>query len=152
MTVNYATEILPDLWVGDKRCIRDTKFLKDNKFKCIVNCSKKIEINDDYMDAEYIHLMIGDKSHTDLFRDNLELYKKFDDIIKFIHKYLCQNKAVLVYCKGGLQRAPTIIAGYIMRYGKVSSECAINYIKTKKDGVFQPRVNFYLTLEKYTSL
>ena len=147
--INHSTEIIPDLWIGDKRSIYDTKFLKDNKFKCIINCTKNIEINDHYKHAEYTHIMIGENSHTDLFKDNLELYKKMDDLIAYIHKFLSQNLSVLIYCKGCIQRAPTIAACYLINHGCMTIDKSIDHIKTKRENVFQPRVSFYLTLEKY---
>ena len=149
MSMQLATEIIPDLWIGDQRSIKNTKFLKENKFSCIINCTKNIEINEDYMGTEIVNIMIGENEHTDLLKDNLELYKKIDDIVEYIHRYLCKNKSVLVYCQGCIQRAPTIVAAYIMKYGKVDIDKAINDIKTKRENCFQPRVNFYLTLQKY---
>jgi len=36
-----------------------------------------------------------------------------------------------------------------MKYGKVSSKQAVEYIKSKRSDAFEPRINFYMTLQKF---
>lgn len=147
--MNSATEIIPDLWIGDKYSIEDVTFLSENKFKCIINCTKDLDFNDNYMNAENIRISVGDNPSINLFENNMEMYDKLDDIIKYIHYHLGKNESVLVYCHAGIQRSATIVAGYIMEYGKVSAKQAIEYIKSKRSECFTPRVNFYMALQKF---
>lgn len=147
--MNDATEILPDLWIGNSNCIEDMIFLSENNFQCIINCTKDVHFNNNYTKAEQIRLSIDDHPTTNLFDDNMEMYDKMKDIVKYIHHYLCQNKSVLVYCSAGKQRSPTIAAAYIMEYGKVMAKQAVEYIKSKRAECFEPRVNFYLALQKF---
>jgi dual specificity MAP kinase phosphatase len=147
--MNDATEIFPDLWIGNSKCIEDMVFLTENKFQCIINCTKDIKFNNTYMEAEQVRLSIDDHPTTNLFDNNMEMFDKLSDIVKYIHHYLCQNKPVLVYCSAGKQRSPTVVAAYIMQYGKVTAKQAIEYIKSKSVECFEPRVNFYLSLQKF---
>ena len=147
--MNSATEILPDLWIGDKHSVEDLIFLSENKIKCIINCTKDLDFNHQYNQAEYIRLSIDDHPKISIFDDNMNMYSKLEDIIKYIHSYLGRNNSVLVYCSAGKQRAPTIVAGYIMHYGKVSARQAIEYIKSKRPGCFEPAVNFYMAIQKF---
>jgi len=144
-----ATEIIPDLWVGDRDSIEDLIFLNDNKFNLIINCTRDVEFNKHYTNCENIRLPIDDQPHRNLFQSNIDLYNKLEDIVEYIHEYLGQNKSVLIFCKEGRQRSPTVIAGYIMKYGKVSSKQAVEYIKSKRSDAFEPRINFYMTLQKF---
>lgn len=141
----HPTEIFPDLWIGDHTCIDNLIFLSENKFKCIINCSKDLHFNKNYTHSENIRLVIDDNN---LFQNNIDMFNKIEDIIKYIHHYLSQNKSVLVYCNDGRQRSPTVVAAYIMKYGKVSAKQAVEYIRSKRPDVFEPRVNFYFTLQK----
>jgi hypothetical protein len=147
--MNDATEILPDLWIGNKNCIEDMMFLSENNFQCIVNCTKDIHFNNNYTKAEQVRLSIDDNPTTNLFDNNMKMYNRMIDITKYIHYYLCQNKAVLIYCHNCQQLSPTIVAAYIMLYGKVNAKQSVEYIKTKRVDSFMPRVNFYLALQKF---
>lgn len=145
---NY-TEILPDLWIGNKHSVEDILFLHKNKIKCIINCTKDLEFNVNYTKAENIRLMIDDHPNTTLYQDNMDLYEKLDDIVNYIHYYLCRGEGVLVFCNACKQRSPSLVAGYIMKYGEVSAKQAIEYIQTKRTDCFSPKVNFYIALQKY---
>lgn len=143
------TEIMPDLWVGDKDSIEDTIFLQKYKIDCIINCTKELNFKSYYTKAEIIGLDIHDSGHSTSFKDNMELYKKLEDIVEYIHNYLGSNKTVLVYSNLGEQRAPSVAAAYIIKYGCVSAKQAIEYIQSKHVKSFVPRVNFYIALQKF---
>ena len=146
--MNDATEILPDLWIGNSKCIENMMFLSENEFQCIINCTKDIHFNNNYTEAEQIRLAVDDNPNTNLYDNNIDMYNKLIDIITYIHRYLCQNKSVLIYCSAGKQRSATVAAAYIIKYGKVTSKQAVEYIKSKRSECFNPRVNFYLCLQK----
>ncbi len=141
------TEIIPDLWIGNKYCIEDLTFLSENQFECIINCSKDLEFNKNYNKAENIRMAI-DGSHS-IFECNRDMYDKLFDITKYIHHYLGQNKSVLIYCRDCRQISPTIVTAYIMKYGKVSIKKAVEYIKSKRQECFTPKINFYMALQKF---
>ena len=144
MAKTIATEIMPDLWIGNRDSIEDLIFLTENKFDCVVNCTKDLEFNKHYTNCENIRLPIDDQPHRNLFQSNMDMLGKLNDIVEYIHQYLGQNKSVLVFCKEGRQRSPTVVAAYIMKYGKVSGKQAIEYIRSKRSDVFEKRVNFYI--------
>ncbi len=145
----YATEIIPDLWIGNKYSIEDLIFLSENRFKCIINCTRDLDFNNNYTQAENIRVAIDDHPTSSLFEDNMDMYHKLLDIIKYIHSCLSQNKSILVYCHACKQRSPTIVVAYIMKYGRVSAKQSIEYIKSKREDCFTPRVNFYIALQKF---
>ena len=66
-----------------------------------------------------------------------------------MNKYTKQNYNILVHCYAGIQRSPSIIAAYLIRYYNFSMYEAINYIKQKKNKTFYPKINFYNSLNKY---
>ncbi len=147
--IQIATEIIPDLWIGNHESIEDLIFLNENKFSLIINCTKDIEFNKHYTNCENIRLPIDDQPHRNLFQSNIDLYNKLDDVVEYIHEYLGQNKSVLIFCREGRQRSPTVVAGYIMKYGRVNSKQAIEYIRSKRSNTFEPKINFHMTLQKF---
>ena len=144
--MNHATEIIPDLWIGNKNCIEDLVFLSENQFKCIINCTKDIEYNKNYTKTENIRIVIN---NSNIFEDNKDMYNRLTEIIKYIHHYLSQNKSVLIFCQNGRQISPTIMAAYIIQYGKVSVKQAVEYIRSKREECFIPDVHFYMALQKF---
>ena len=56
----HATEIIPDLWIGNKHSNEDLMFLSENRFKCIINCNRDLDFNNNYTKAENNRVAIDD--------------------------------------------------------------------------------------------
>lgn len=148
-------EILPNLWIGNKSDSQNTFFLKQKSIKCIINCTtnlpfnKELEYDTHLKKIECIRIPINDNPNKSLIKDNDDLYKHIIPIIKHIHKYLLKLESVLVHCNMGKQRSASVIASYLIYYGKVDINTAIHYIKTKKYDCFEPSINFNIMLKKF---
>ena len=142
-----ATEILPGLWLGDEKSSFNKKLLDRIGVKFIINCSKDIKEN--CWGIENIRIAADDRpsvSHSD---DNDTMYNSLDASVEYIHKYLRNNKSVLVHCKAGKQRSASVVAAYIIKYGEVDIDKAVYYVRTKRPIAFTPMVNFLPALKKY---
>src|SRR3989304_7579024 len=115
-------EILPELWIGSKSVIEDDKFMMDNKFACIINCTK------DNINSNMVNVYID--MNVSKFEYNMELINRLEPLTEYIHDYICKNKSVLIYCDDGYQISPVIIVGYIMKYGKLSMKQSIEMVRT----------------------
>uniref|UniRef100_A0A6C0IWM7 Tyrosine specific protein phosphatases domain-containing protein n=1 Tax=viral metagenome TaxID=1070528 RepID=A0A6C0IWM7_9ZZZZ len=139
-----VAEILPNLWLGNIICSRNSKFILDNAINVVVNCSKDIPF-----------LTNKTKNYRIAVDDNLkqeEVSKFFDyldKIIPIIHEHLMTNDNVLVHCYAGKQRSASIISAYLMKFSKMSLKQSIECIKTKRLVAFTPEVNFLRALTKY---
>lgn len=141
------TEILPDLWIGNKFSIENNYFLKEKNIKSIINCTKDLEFNHKYKYIDNIRISIDDNHNS--IENNTILYDNLHGIINYIHNKLNHNDAILIYCDTCKQRSVAIVAAYIIKYGKVSLDQSINYIKSKRSECFIPNINFYEALHKF---
>ena len=134
-------EILPELWIGSKSVIEDDKFMMDNKFACIINCTK------DNINSNMVNVYID--MNVSKFEYNMELINRLEPLTEYIHDYICKNKSVLIYCDDGYQISPVIIVGYIMKYGKLSMKQSIEMVRTKSPKSFETVNNFDIALQRF---
>lgn len=143
-------EVLPNIWLGNINDANNLQFLMNKNIRCMVNVTKKTkhpEIKD--YDYEKIRIPLNDIEMNNSSKDNVDMYDYLPDVTEFIKKKNNNFKSVLIYCTDGQQRAPSILVGYIMRYGKVTSELAIKYMVSKSIGIFNDGVYFYVALKKF---
>ena len=65
---------------------------------------------------------------------------EFDDLVSsvdFIHERIGNNEPVMVHCLAGLGRTGTILACYLIKYDKMSSDDAITKIRKQRSGSIQ---------------
>lgn len=81
----------------------------------------------------------------------LSIDAHFDECIKFIEKSQLNNGKILIHCMYGISRSPVIIAAYLIKKYKMSTQNAINMIKNKKQNV-NPNEGFLNQLRKYEKM
>lgn len=145
-----ATEIIPGLWIGDKNSAHNIDFINEKKIRNIINCSKNIKFSQ-YLNKniEKIRIPVNDHPNKTYNIDNNHLYKHFNTITTFIHKKIQQQSNVLIHCREGVQRSPSIIVAYIMKYGKVNKNKAIYFVKSKREKCFIPDNNYDMALTMF---
>ena len=77
------------------------------------------------------------------------MYQYLNETVEFIYKNLINLKPVLVHCETGTQKSATVVAAYLIKYGKMNIEQAVKLIKTKKIDCFSPDIDYFFSLEKY---
>ena len=125
---NYATKIENNLWLGNKKASLDTNFLKKNNIKLIINCSKNLSFTK-LPNIKKYRLKINDDLSVETQK---QILMNIEEINFLINKYLDSNKGVLIHCKAGKQRAPTVMACYLIYKYKLDYTNTIKYIKKKK--------------------
>ncbi len=142
-------EVYPHLYTSTYDVYKEQNIIKNKKIKIIIHVSKTkkfvakddieeirlpIQFNDDDFDFEHI---------------NLELYNYIHDIIEYIYTKLKENKNILLLGFGHKQEVDVLVAAFYMKYGKVTPQLAIYYLKTKKNNIFLPECYYEKCLEHY---
>ena len=79
------------------------------------------------------------------------MYEYLNETSEFINKKLLNNNSVLVVCEDGNQKSASIIAAYLIKYGKISLKNAILGMRTKHKTVFYPSIHYLNSLEMFES-
>ena len=75
------------------------------------------------------------------------MYQYLIETSNFIYKHTTNDNSVLVYCENGNQKAATVIAAYLIKYGKMSADESIKTIRTKNKTAFYPNIDYYSVLQ-----
>lgn len=142
---NYATKIENNLWLGNKIASLDTNFLKKNNIKLIINCSKNLPFTK-LANIKKYRLKINDDLSVETQQ---KILLNIDEINVLINKYLNNNKGVLIHCKAGKQRAPTVMACYLINKYNLDYANIIKYIKQKRKSSYTPKINYFNTIFNY---
>ena len=58
------------------------------------------------------------------------LYQDIDWIVDYVENNVLNDENVLVFCDSGIQRAPTIILAYLIKYGKLDIKTSKMFMKS----------------------
>ena len=143
--MNKYNLIFNNLYIGNYLSPIDTKFIKDNNIKLIINCTKTFDYNID--NTIFVkRLNISDMNTPE---NNIIIASQIDAILELINIYIKSNEGVLVHCHMGQQRSAMVIACYLMKYNKYTLKHAIKDIKSKRKFAFFPESTFIDFLKYY---
>ena len=138
-----ATQIIPQLWIGDKLISQKQSFFNDRDINVVINCTREVKFLDG--NNKQYRLDIDDDLSDDAMK---KMYSKIYDIIDYIHTEIEKGNNVLVHCHKGIQRSANIVAAYLMKYGRINYTAAMKYIQDKRPICFLPSNNFIVVLKK----
>ena len=136
-------EILPCLWISTFKVSENASFLLDKNIGFLVNCQNDLDF------------LGNSKGYTDEIRINIEKYEilKFNkylfEITEMIHNKIKQNINTLVFCEDTIQKSPTIVLCYIMRYGMINYNNSLGILRTKCPDVLKPIMEYEKTIKKF---
>ena len=133
------TEIVTGVYLGNKNSLESLN-LPENSL--IVNCTPDILIPDKY--KNHIRLGVKDDPYES---DTLFKLLCDTDVLHRMYSSLSNNVNVLVHCSMGMQRSCAVVACYLIRYHRMTSIDAIQYIRTRRPIAFFGQVNFLRTIE-----
>ena len=137
-------EVMPGLWLGNIKIAQNLSFFETHNIHCVINCSKDIPFFCNK--CENIRISVDDNLKI---KEIDKLYEYFDKAADFINAKLLNNKNILVHCYAGKQRSASIIVVYLMKYCNLSLKNSIIVLKSKREIVFTPTINFKKSLLKY---
>ena len=101
-----------------------------------INCSRDIKNYDNY------RVSVDDNGED-------EIYDYLDNVCKIIDQQLDNTKTVIIFCKFGQQRSPSIVAAYLMYKYSLSLEECVQQIKYYKKDIFPWTIHFEKCLLKW---
>ena len=133
-------EIIPNLWLGDSESLK----YKDNiGIKYLVNCEKDLHFLGNFSDY---------KNQMKISIEKYEIIKMYEylvESVEFIYKNIINDKSTLVFCETGNQKAPTIIAAFLIKYGNHNQNSAVKSLRTKYSYALYPDIDYHLALEMF---
>ena len=137
-----ATQIIPQLWIGDKLISQKKSFFDEKGISVVINCTKEIK----FIEGNTTYRLDID---DDLSVESMKImYKNIYKIIDFIDDEIEKGNNILVHCHKGMQRSANIVAAYLMKYSRINYTAAMEYIRSKRPICFTPSNNFIVVLKK----
>lgn len=135
-----ATEIIPNLYLGNIDSCYDKKELEKRNIKKIISVIAGFQ--PPYpKEFEYVVINAMDSLNT-------KLDECFEDACDEITKSIDNEDAILVHCVAGRSRSCSIILAYLMREYGMKIEEGLKMIKMKRS-IVEPNVEFLKQLKKY---
>ena len=144
--MQYANEIIPNLWLGNRNSPSEKDNLIKNNIKLVINCSKDIVYEID-PNIQVIRLAINDVNSDE---SNEILGDNIDYITFIINIYLTNNLGVLVHCYAGVQRSATVVICYLLKYKHMGLDMAKSIMREKRSIVFFPYPTFNTFINNYS--
>ena len=108
---------------------KEVEWLQEEGVKSIVTIREE-PLDENWVDEmKYLHIHSNDMG-----------VPEFDDLVysvDFIHRRITNNQPVMVHCLAGLGRTGTILACYMIKYQKMSTQDAIDFVREKRHGSIQ---------------
>jgi len=143
-TVEDATEILPNLWLGNFRASTDEEFIKKKGIQVVFNCTKILQFCP-LIPIKY-RVPVDDNLEEEEIR-NMELWSS-EIAYKIMSEYK-SGKAVLVHCMAGMQRSAASVAFLLIIFLNMRALDAMRMIKEKRPIAFYPRANFGRSIDYF---
>jgi dual specificity phosphatase 12 len=143
---NPADEILPGLWLGNRKAALDADWIRQKGIKCVFNCTKDIPFLP-FVQRQY-RVPVDDNLQQQEIR-NLELWS-FEIVKKMFFEYKT-SEPMLVHCAAGMQRSAACIAMFLVVVLQMTPQQAIDFVKSKRSIAFNPFVNFRQSIEGFYS-
>jgi hypothetical protein len=144
-----VSEIIPGLWIGDKRAASDRIFLSDKKISIVINCSTDIpfvDYNRLKLNIKKIRIKIkspkSNISEKEMSKYNTLFYKYLQNTLSFLYDNLSiKNNNILIYCNTGNIISVAFVAAYLIQYGKITKGNALRCIRSKRNNI--PLNNYF---------
>jgi dual specificity MAP kinase phosphatase len=136
-TASIADEILPGLWLGNRKASVSEEFIRSNGIHVVFNCTKDLPFSP-IIPIQY-RIPLDDNLKEDEIR-NMERWS--NEIVYSILSEYHKGRPILVHCMAGMQRSAAAVAMVLIAELRISGLQAYQMIKEKRSIAFHPRANF----------
>lgn len=122
--------ILEGLWLGGRLAAQNWDFLEKNRISCVVNVTSDVACyykNQESPTGEMFHyrrFLVEDSEKSDL-------KQHFVDSSTWIAEQLSAGRRVLVHCREGLSRSPSIVIAHLMQHSQLSFQDALTLVEER---------------------
>jgi protein tyrosine phosphatase len=132
------TKIIDNLYLGNRMGAADHDLLVKLDIHAIVSigCSPPT-----YHNITYLKIGLLDKDNS-----NILIY--MDQVTDFIKLHMDKGKHVFVHCQAGMNRSPSFVIGYLIKYKSKQFQEAYDIVKTERP-IIRVRDAFIAQLKTY---
>lgn len=142
---NDADEILPGLWLGNRRAALDDQWLRAQNISVVFNCTKDTPFS-----------IVPNKKFRIPVDDNLEITEINNMTLwapeiafKVLQEYF-KGQKILIHCHAGMQRSAAAMTFVliVLKY-PINHNYIMNFIKSKRPIVFHVQANFLKSIQEF---
>jgi hypothetical protein len=139
-----AHEIIPGIWLGNKRAALNDKWLRGNNINVVFNATKDIPFSP-IIRSQY-RIPVDDNLQAEEIR-NMSLWSH--EIVYNLLKEYNQGNRILVHCAAGMQRSAVIVGMFLIIKRGINWIQSIQYIQSIRPIAFRPSANFKNSLIEF---
>lgn len=132
------------IYLSSYKLANSEKILRKYNIKYVLTIMPKCEKCSKMTEYDGIKYLQIDKQ--DIQSENLK--NEFNNTYKFIDDAVNKKENILIHCRAGKSRSPTILAAYLMKKYNVTSDEALKYLKQQRK-IIKPNPGFKKQLEEY---
>ena len=132
----FSIEIIPKIWIGDIDALKISP-----NINCVINCVKDLGFLDKHKNYKY-----GIRNNLEKY-EIIKMYEYLDESCDYIYKNLLNDRNILIICENGNQKSVSVVCAFLIKYGNMSKNDAINSIRTKHKAAFYPTSDYDMPLE-----
>ena len=143
-TVPDAHEIVPGIWLGNKRASENAKWLKEEGITVVFNATKDLPFSTT-IKRQY-RIPVDDNLQAEEIR-NMSLWSQ-EAVYKVIKEHN-QGHNILIHCLAGMQRSAAIMAMFLIATRGYTWEQAVTYVQGIRPIAFRPQANFRESIAEF---
>ncbi|HSA98276.1 MAG TPA: dual specificity protein phosphatase 23 [Candidatus Nitrosotenuis sp.] len=117
---------------GMPTSFEEMNWIRNQGVKSIVTMTEDSLPNSWLDGIEYLHVPTEDLMAPDL--------EKIDSAADYINERIRNKEPVMVHCAAGIGRTGTVLAGYLIKYQKMTAKEAIEKVRNERPGSIQSDV------------
>ncbi len=142
--MEIAHEIVPRIWLGNKKAAADEAWLRDHGVTVVFNCTKTLPF------ASNIHRMYRvpvDDNLEEAEIANMATWAA-ETQVKLVREFKA-GRVILVHCHAGMQRSAAVVAMFLISMYGMTADQAMSFIKSKRSIAFFPAANFERSIRQW---
>lgn len=140
----HAHEILPRLWLGNRRAAEDDVWLRDNNITTVFNCTKQLPFSP--VAKNIFRLPVDDNLQPDEI-NNMRLWGT-EAVYKVVKQYK-NGENILIHCHAGMQRSAALMAMVLIVLLNKSTNESMKMIKSRRRVAFMNGANFEKSIRDF---
>ena len=132
-----AHNIVPGIWLGNRRAAVNDKWLAEKRITVVFNASKDLPFSTSI--KKQYRIPVDDNLQAEEIR-NMTLWSH--EILYYIMKEHNDGNTILIHCAAGMQRSATIMAMFLIAKRGLSWNQAVQYVQDIRPIAFRPSINF----------